>query len=1095
MALFDRSSFGNARCGITILSVVIFLVRPFPCAAADSPHTAADLRKCLYEIQRFHAKQSLDPEETNRKQRALELAGSELQPGRKKHGLQGMYDHGDLQNAIRNIRTNPRARAIHDAILRQARFWAALPDSVLYGLLPSPNPRALTPSQYHGCPIHGGNRSTLETSLLHPYQYRCRVGGEWWYNGKAVTNPETGECVTMLDQGQGWVAPSGFPQAGETYYFQAAYRLYLILKLFAVPYGPELANDAAASVDQALQIPGADMAPVRALALAYAWTQDSLYSHKAGVLVNRMAEIYPHLNGSKEGYVVYDEWKDPIRGYVSEASGREQLFLNNFMEIYDLIYEGFSRDSDLADLFARQGSPDQDGDGLYTTRDLTANVECHLFGFALEFLDRTIRLAPGDFLMSSLGSLLRLAGIMESQPLLDRLYQGRNNLPSLMINSFFRDGRWWYDSAGYSSHNAQRVAELAEWLHGRIPAVDQERARRIVSFPLRIDCDGRLPLIGDTGNSRGKHLGQPSSLIHLMAGKMVGHPITLPSETPAAVSDEEIWSLFHASADSLTHPPVSQRSESELFHDAGFAILRSGDQAGNRLHLVLNYGKGTPSHGHMDKLAFNIITFGYDLTADIGYPASWIAGKCRGWETHSLSHATVLIDQQNQTYAPGSLRGYFSGPGIQIIEAEAPRAYPDLRPVYRRGMMVIEKDSLHRYIVDVFRVRGGRCYDYSFHSLANDDGTGLIVAAQNNPLQWTGQPQGTLAHPDSAYGTTAGYGWLTDVRSATSDESILAQWRIGGTATGLVQHMVGEEGTTFVIARGEGEGIIGQSPWDPYLVVRRLDDQNQGRTFVAVYEPFQTKPLIERTKVIKVAIPRSSRTTLAMEIRFIDGEQHTVFIGDDENSALAARDASWRFRGQWGWWNQKTAAFLANGHELTVGKQARLTLPSAVKGTVIGIDRQKGRIDVRPDSRLADGVQWSHRVLLVQHPAYCCRSSYEIAQLQKTGSHLRIDLANPDLLLSRCRIANMVSAAADTVYPDASLAKIENFPWLMDGKLAAQRQSVAGARIMATRPGRLIFPKGSVVNLFRTGDEVEIWDLAIGDRIEIPLSAAGYDRP
>lgn len=166
-----------------------------------------------------------------------------------------MYDHDDLQIAIRNIRTNNRAKAIHDAILKQARFWAALPDTVRYGLLASQNLRALTPSQNHGCPIHGGNRSTLETSLLHPYRYRCRMGGEWWYNGKAVTNPETGKSVTVQDQGQGWVAPSGFPQAGETYYFQAAYRLYLILKLFAVPFGPEIPNDAPPPVDKALRNP------------------------------------------------------------------------------------------------------------------------------------------------------------------------------------------------------------------------------------------------------------------------------------------------------------------------------------------------------------------------------------------------------------------------------------------------------------------------------------------------------------------------------------------------------------------------------------------------------------------------------------------------------------------------------------------------------------------------------------------------------------------------------------------------------------------------------------------------------------------------
>ena len=64
-----------------------------------------------------------------------------------------------------------------DEIVRDADHWAGYADETLYAMVPAENPMALTVAQYDGCPVHGGNRSTFVGDLLHPYQWRCVLGG------------------------------------------------------------------------------------------------------------------------------------------------------------------------------------------------------------------------------------------------------------------------------------------------------------------------------------------------------------------------------------------------------------------------------------------------------------------------------------------------------------------------------------------------------------------------------------------------------------------------------------------------------------------------------------------------------------------------------------------------------------------------------------------------------------------------------------------------------------------------------------------------------------------------------------------------------
>lgn len=1036
--------------------------------------------RALYE--HLHLRDPLPDHEPDRHARASRFHEEVIGAG-KRRGLVGIYNREDLERARRNAQRLDWAREMVDRIVRDADFWAGFSDETLYAMVPTQNPMALTVAQYDGCPIHGGNRSTFEGDLLHPYQWRCKLGGEWWYQGIEVENPGTGEPVRVLDEGPGWVAPEGFPNAGVTYYFVGAYRCYLLYRLFSSPYAPQTGE-------------GHQGRPAsQALALAYAFTGERKYARKAGILLNRLAEVYGRLQGIKEGYEGYDRSKDPIRGYVGEASGREQSFLHNVALTYDLVFEAIGEDEDLVGFFeARNGR-----DGPEATSDITFNIHRNLFAYAYEFLDRTLPIAGGDFLTSSLYCLLEVGACLQNGAMIRQALDAPTGLYNVMSNSFFRDGKFWYDSIGYGAGNIRGALNAAEWTLGFhdgkhfTSPVDlyrdpKFRLREMMEFASAVDCDGRVPMIGDTGGGRNSVLRTPYSLedeigyLRLQEARDLYARRILAGtggDPDAARRDGDLYLLFHCEPWREAVKAGSTSRTSDVLHDSGFCILRAGSEQAGRRHVVLNYGKGNRGHGHMDKLAVNIIAYGYDLSADLGYPPSWVAPKKDGWETHTASHFTAVIDGRNQEFATGSLNQLVEGPWVRLADASAERAYPDLASLYRRTVALVPVDDDRAYVVDLFRTAGGSEHDYSFHSWAGENAERFEIALSGS-ASFQKQADGTLAGPGVPFGEAPGYGYVKDVASACTDGSLTAAWRTEESGAGIRLHMTGEAGSAVITGLAEGTGLQGHSPWDRYVIVRRSGLHGKENRFAGVLEPFSGSPFIDGVAPLPVG-----GSTAGMRVE-IGRRVHHILFGLDGVTEGEVDGLPFLFDGDWAFVEREDGAIrraqVVNGKRFRFG-EIEMEGPGEWAGQVHAVDIDRRRILVSSRVPLPVDGSLTGRTAVIAHPDTICNSSYEITGIEDAGDgRYLIAMEEMDLLLSEGRTAKVDGAALIT---DTPMLKLEVVRDLFDGKTISHTRGQTGPRLKSAEKGRLTLADPGEAPAF-TGQPFYIYDVAPGDTWRIP---------
>jgi len=877
-----------------------------------------------------------------------------------------------VTRAKENIGRYAWARESAQAVKANADKWLARDDDWIRGVVPKAG--AAYAYGLSGCPICGAGFGAFGHdggSFDKPGQITCKRGH---------TLPDR----EHPDAGAGYVAPDG-----RTHYLVGAYNSFVV---------ETLTFDA-----------------LENLVYAYTLTGDERYAVKASVILDAIAAIY---SGSTKG--CWDYPSNPPSGRLDRPWYQASRVLVHFVDHYDQLFNSKAMD-------AASVKP-----GLSRRK----NIEDNLLRDGGEYcfrLSKAGRLHNGeaDYIRGALAVGLTL----DISEYVKWATDGPFGIKTLLENDVDRDGNYYEVTPMYSEHTRELYFTYIDPLFnaGVLNLYNHPKVRQFFSpHNLQLNAAGHMPRYGDAppdfvkramparpfdradfdfleklyartrdavsggllawlGNGKVDALrGGPTVDRRVQAGMSIYRE---PGETEGGHFTEKMWMLFNAGDAPVPAPSIStdfQRrlTQSEFIGQKGFGILRSGDQA-----LVMRFGPSL-NHGHFDDLNINYIARGYELTYDMGYGHSAATQTQYGWAKQTASHNLVVVDerpQQEGGLSGGSLHLFASSPAVQVMEAFSENSYSKQGvKQYRRTVALIGKGE-DAYAVDLFRVKGGKQHDWTFHAptatavfsglTLGDEEPGSMAGPE---ISWSDQQlaDGDLAgHPGKPTWLAPpgnGYGFLARPQRVFTIGSWSADWEIDATSHVRVT-MPAALGT--VVATAVANGLYPHYPKARYVMARRKG-ADLASEFVAAIEPHGGTPHIRSVEKLPV------EGAVAVKITHIDGRVDYLYSALDDSPRQAgemlvgARFALARIR------NGKVESLTLSGGKTFSGFGRTVHRPAdRWSGAVDSVDMRNNTF--LTSAKLPLGTALKDSMIVFNNPEYTHSSSYRIVNVEQSAGGLR----------------------------------------------------------------------------------------------------------
>ena len=350
---------------------------------------------------------------------------------------------------------------------------------------------------------------------------------------------------------------------------------------------------------------------------------------------------------------------------------------------------------------------------------------------------------PGRALSGAVGLLFR-------QP--ERVHRALEGLQSLLDECFHFDG-FCKESPAYSSMHLGLMGEIPDLLcgysdpAGYVPAAGPRledfdpyqqltRYRLALESMVRMLCpDRKYPVIGDT--QAGSGIG--TEFVEILAdhyGSRYARLLETVQRAPLAKKGST-YALWNRDPDlrAEAEPAGSDAGlplRSEYFPGWQVGVLRSGNDSSQTAFYFNGYA--AHGHRHYDTLGIIYHAFNQELASDRGY--IWDDPR-NAWTKSTLAHNLVTVDGKSQDVKArkSQLELFAVTPGVEVIQASAD-AYRDC-PEYRRTCALVRLPEGGNYMVDFFRVQGGKQHQYGMN--CNGKLLGLenvTLAPAQEEVQW-----------------------------------------------------------------------------------------------------------------------------------------------------------------------------------------------------------------------------------------------------------------------------------------------------------------------------------------------------------------------
>ena len=324
------------------------------------------------------------------------------------------------------------------------------------------------------------------------------------------------------------------------------------------------------------------------------------------------------------------------------------------------------------------------------------------------------------------------------------------------------------------------------------------------------------------------------------------------------------------------------------------AILRSGQGPYERA-LWLDYDSDG-GHGHTDGMNLGLFGWGLDLMPDFGYPpvqfGGWNVPKAF-WYYMAAAHNTVVLDGQdqllNKDLRAGRTTLWVDGSYFRAIRASGPELIQWFEPTgkqFERTVGTVDVSNRDFYVVDVFRVVGGKCHDKFVHShYGTITPHGLSLKPISNlPIPDHG-PNAQMRNFQQDNAPSAGWyvDWSIQDRLDLISKNSDIHLRFTDLTTGA-QAFTCEAWTCWYNNLDE---VNPGEVWIPRVMVRRQSEVGPlASTFVGVIEPYEAQSNIANIRRLILesangeAYPDSN---VAIEVQLVDGRRDLLIMADVEN--------------------------------------------------------------------------------------------------------------------------------------------------------------------------------------------------------------------
>ena len=639
---------------------------------------------------------------------------------------------------------------------------------------------------------------------------------------------------------------------------------------------------------------------IQRLAEAYEVTGDRAYAHKAGVLLDRVADLYPTFDYRKQG-LVYEVTSGD--GYVSiwHDACEETRWL---VLAYDQVFEGLRQDGKLVEFLSRKSKQFKLDNPKSSFEDIQRNIEGGILQDALRNQQKIHSNYPRtDATVATIKAVLSWPeSKLDVYKILDDVIETGTAVDGVT------------GEKGLANYTVLGVTMMTGLL-GPFSCLDTSFLDNMLRrhpklgqmFRFHIDtwCLGKYyPLSGDTGC-----FGQKidAYLVPAFAGSpyVTTSTYSLLWQMYKLTGDVVLVQVLHkmngGTVEDLPHelfaddPEAMQKAVREVIAKKGpeirlgsvdkqewhLAILRSGEGDDARA-LWLDYDSGG-GHGHADGMNLGLFAKGLDLMPDFGYPqvqyGGWGSPRAQ-WYISTAAHNTVVVDGRNtQMGVPppaGKTTLWADGKSFRAVRASGAGIINGQQ--FERTAAMTDIGDRDFYVLDILRVVGG-----TDHAKFQHSHFGQITTQGLSPSPCAEYGHGAVMR-NFACDPNPRPGWSVDWKIEDRYKYLPPGSDIHLRYTDLTT------GAQAITAEGwvvPGLFNINEEVWIPSIVTRRTADKPPlASTFVSVMEPYEAKSKI--AGICRLPLETSKGITypdpnVAVEIKLVDGRRDLILAADVES--------------------------------------------------------------------------------------------------------------------------------------------------------------------------------------------------------------------